>query len=80
MKYLLVFSLFMGPVMAQNEVSSPEIEVGSPRDCVVLGTSEEQNLENVRPEFQKMVMKCLAPQEEETLPETENTHPAVVSQ
>ena len=61
MKYLLLALLFANLADAVAQTSD-DMEVGAPKDCVVLGKTE--NEETDQHALQKQVMDCLGPQEE----------------
>jgi len=79
MKHLITFLFIMGLAHAQV-TESPEIEVGSPRDCVVVGSVDDQGDDADLNQLQQKITDCLGPQEEEAKTQVENKHPEVVSQ
>lgn len=70
MNFLPLFLILglMVPVFATENLEQ-EVEVGAPQDCVVLGKSQDQDHDEVKPSFQHMVMDCLSPQVEIKSPE-----------
>lgn len=79
MKYLISAILLTGLSFAHGEtLMDEEIEVGSPRDCVAVGTKNDTALNNELNQIQQQITDCLAPQEEEA--QSDKNHPEVVSQ
>jgi hypothetical protein len=78
MKYIITFFLLSGIAHAQFESNEEAIEVGSPRDCVVVGKKDDSAIADELNQIQMQITDCLAPQEEEA--QIEQKHPEVVSQ
>ena len=67
MKYLIAILLLSNlafAITAPEEVSSENVEVGAPKDCVTLGKSDDQGDDVDQLALQKKVMDCLGPQED----------------
>lgn len=79
MKYLILLCFVMGMAHAQ-EIETQNIDVGSPRDCVVVGSEDDQGDDVDRNQLQQMITDCLGPQEEEAKTQVETKHHEVVSQ
>lgn len=75
MKYILSFLLMVGVAHA-----SEEIEVGTPQDCLVVGSTDDQAIADELNYVQQQITDCLAPQEEQITESGLKTHPEVVSQ
>ena len=78
MKYLIAL-LFIAN-LAHAETQTEEIEVGSPRDCVVVGTEDDQGEDVDRKQLQQKITDCLGPQEEEAKTQIESKRHDIVSQ
>lgn len=79
MKYLIPLFFLMGLAHAQ-ELLTEDIEVGSPKDCVVVGSEDDQGDDVDRNQLQQKITDCLGPQEEEAKTQVETKHHEVVSQ
>jgi hypothetical protein len=79
MKYLLALVLFSTLALAQDE-SFEEIEVGSPRDCVVVGSKNDTAITNDLNQIQHQITDCLAPQEEQVSEDQAGNRREIVSQ
>lgn len=79
MKYLIALLLVTNVAVAQ-ETDIQDIEVGSPRDCLVVGTADDQGEDVDRKQLQQKITDCLGPQEEEAKTQLEPKHHEVVSQ
>lgn len=68
MKYILLLSVLMaGFAQAETtEVETTELEVGSPKDCVVLEKTEDQEKLGPQHELQQLITDCLSPEEQES--------------
>ncbi len=75
MKYLFTFFLLTGFALAENE-----IEVGSPHDCVLVGTKNDSEISQELNQLQQQITDCLAPQEEEVSEIQSGNHHEIVSQ
>jgi hypothetical protein len=79
MKYLLLAVLMTNVSLAETSSTElPEIEVGSPKDCVVLEKTEDQKKHGPQHELQQLITDCLSPEEKES--KTEARPSEVVSQ
>ncbi len=77
MKYLITFFLLSGMAHAQFETND-DIEVGAPRDCIVVGQKNDTAIADDLGQIQQQITDCLAPQEEEA--NSNKNHPEIVSQ
>lgn len=67
MKYILLAVLMTNVTFAETSLTeSPEIEVGSPKDCVVLEKTEDQKKQGPQRELQQLITDCLSPEEKES--------------
>lgn len=79
MKYILLLTLVSTFSHAQTaDDAYPEMEVGSPKDCVVLEKTEDQKKLGPQHDLQQMITDCLSPDEESS--KTEAKPSEVVSQ
>ena len=79
MKYILLLALMT--VVAHAQVSAdnyPEMEVGSPKDCIVMEKTEDQKKLGPQHDLQQMITDCLSPDEESS--KTQAKASEVVSQ
>lgn len=79
MKYLLPL-LFVISLAHAEETKTEDFEVGSPKDCVVVGSEDDQGDDVDRNQLQQKITDCLGPQEEEAKTQVETKHHEVVSQ
>jgi hypothetical protein len=75
MKYILLFSLLVGAAAYADD-----IEVGTPKDCIDLGKSDDQGQDEDRLELQHKITDCLGPEDEEAKTEVVEKTRKVVSQ
>lgn len=80
MKFLILLILSTGISHAETFDASEDIEVGSPRDCVVVGKTNDSKIADDLNQVQQQIIDCLAPQEEEAKSPVEKNHHQVVSQ
>lgn len=79
MKYLLPL-LFVMSLAHAEEAKTEDFEVGSPKDCLVVGSQDDQGDDVDRNQLQQKITDCLGPQEEEAKTQVETKHHEVVSQ
>lgn len=79
MKYLLPLLFVMSLAHAQD-TETEVFEVGSPKDCVVVGSEDDQGDDVDRNQLQQKITDCLGPQEEEAKTQVETKHNEIVSQ
>ncbi len=80
MKYLLILTLSLGYAFADAPEYPEDMEVGSPKDCVVVGKSNDSTIEEELNQVQHRVMDCLSPDEKDAEAKSETKNPEVVSQ
>ncbi len=68
MKYTLLIATLMSSLAfaESTEVDATELEVGSPKDCVVLEKTEDQKKLGPQHELQQLITDCLSPEEQES--------------
>ncbi len=80
MKYLLPLILLSGFASASAPEYPEDMEVGSPKDCVIVGQTDDSTMEDEMTQVQRRVMDCLSPDEKAAEAKAENKNPEVVSQ
>jgi hypothetical protein len=67
MKYIFFTFLMSNVSFAENSLpEAAEIEVGAPKDCVVLEKTEDQKKLGPQHELQQLITDCLSPEERES--------------
>lgn len=80
MKYLISFILLSGLAHALPPEYPEEMEVGSAKDCVIVGKTDDTSMEDDLTQVQHRVMDCLSPDTNENEAKSETKHPEVVSE